>query len=166
MDTSGIQESSNSIKSAQYFNLLNWAWEQMSKDRNERVMLISDEAYLLIDPQVPQTAAFLRNVEKRCRKYEASLVVITHSVVDLLHDSIKNYGQAILDIPTYKLIFGADGENLNQIKNLFKLSEAEQELLENRKRARALFFVGSKRMDIKFDIPDYKFPFFGSSGGR
>lgn len=166
LNTYNIQSSSEAVKKAQYFNILNWAWEQLIKDKDERVMLICDEAYLLIDPDVPQTAAFLRNVEKRCRKFEASLVVISHSVIDFLHESIKNYGQALLDIPTIKLIFGADGENLNQMNKLFKLNEAQTELLESKKRANALFLIGNKKMHIKFDIPEYKFKFFGTRSGR
>lgn len=166
LNTSTIQHSSESVKKSQYFNVLSWAWEQVVKDRSEKVMLVCDEAYLLIDPQVPQTAVFLKNFEKRCRKYEGSLVVVTHSVVDLLHESIKNHGQAILDIPTYKIFFGIDGENLNQLSNIINLTQAEKEFLESKERAKALFLYGSKRMKIKFDIPNYKFNYFGKSGGR
>lgn len=166
LNTFSIQSSSEAVKRAQYFNLLNWAWEQMARDNNERVMLICDEAYLLIDPEVPQTAAFLRNVEKRCRKVEGSLVVISHSVIDFLHESVKNYGQSLLDIPTFKIIFGADGENLNQLDKLYKLNDAQKNLLESKKRANALLMVGSKRMHVKFDIPEYKFKYFGTKGGR
>jgi hypothetical protein len=39
---------------------------------------------LLVDPNVPQSLIFLRNVAKRARKYEAGLVIISHSVVDFL----------------------------------------------------------------------------------
>ena len=42
----------------------------MSKDKEEKTMLVCDEAYLLIDTQVPQSLIFLRNIAKRCRKYE------------------------------------------------------------------------------------------------
>ena len=41
-----------------------------SKNRQEKVMLVADEAYLLIDKNCLQSIAFLRNVAKRCRKYE------------------------------------------------------------------------------------------------
>lgn len=166
LNTSSIQSSSESVKKAQYFNILNWAWEKMSEDINQKVMLICDEAYLLIDPEVPQTAAFLRNVEKRCRKYEASLVIVSHSVVDFLDESIKQYGQALLDIPSMKIIFGADGKNLEEIDKLYSLTEAEKDLLEAKIRKNALFLVGNKRLHIKFDLPDYKFKYFGTRGGR
>ena len=58
-------------------------WELMSKDKEEKTMLVCDEAYLLIDPNVLQAIVFLRNVSKRCRKYECSLVIISHSIVKI-----------------------------------------------------------------------------------
>ncbi len=84
LDTHDFQNTSDSIKGTQQFILLTWCWQQMSKDRTERVLLIFNEAYLMIDPNVPQSLVFLRNVEKRSRKYEAGVAIISHSVVDFL----------------------------------------------------------------------------------
>ena len=108
LDTHSLQNAADNIKRTQYFNLLTWCWEQMSNNRGERVLLVCDEAYLMIDPQVPQSLAFLRNVEKRSRKYESALAIISHSVVDFLAPEIKMYGQALLDIPCYKILMGCD----------------------------------------------------------
>lgn len=166
LDTFDLQESSESIKRTQYFNLLTWCWEQMSKNREEKVLLICDEAYLMIDPKVPQSLVFLRNVSKRARKYEAGLVIISHSVVDFLSPEIKMYGQALLDIPCYKIIFGTDGKNLLETKELYNLTDAEEELLSSKKRGHALVTLGSKRLHINFDIPEYKFALMGKGGGR
>lgn len=166
LSTAALQNMSDKVKAAQYFNLLSWCWEQMSFDRNEKVMLIADECYLLLDPQVPQSAVFLRNVEKRSRKYEASIGVISHSVVDFLHESIRMYGQAILDLPCYKFIMGTDGKNLKETKDLYNLTESEEELLLQKKRGQALFMFGSRRLNLNIDIPEYKFQYFGSGGGR
>jgi len=166
LDTHSLQNTSENIKRTQYFNLLTWCWEQMSKDRSERVLLICDEAYLMIDPQVPQSLVFLRNVEKRARKYEAGLIIISHSVVDFLSPEIKMYGQALLDIPCIKVIMGTDGKNLQETKELYNLTEAEEELLESKKRGHALFVIGSKRLHVNFEIPEYKFDYMGKAGGR
>ncbi len=166
LDTHSLQNTSDNIKRTQYFNLLTWCWEQMSKDRNERVLLICDESYLMIDPNVPQSLVFLRNVEKRARKYEAGLIIISHSVVDFLAPEIKMYGQALLDIPCIKLLMGCDGQNLKETKELYNLTDAEAELLESKKRGHALFVIGSKRLHIYFEIPAYKFEYMGSAGGR
>ena len=89
----------------------------MSKNREERVLLICDEAYLMIDQKVPQSLVYLRNVMKRARKYEGALAIISHSIVDFLSESIKQYGQALhalflvgakrlhihFEIPDYKM---------------------------------------------------------------
>ena len=165
-DTFNLQNASDRIKKAQYFNILTYCWEIMSKDKEEKTMLVCDEAYLLIDPEVPQTLIFLRNVAKRCRKYEGSLVIISHSIVDFLDSSVKMYGQAILDMATYKILMGTDGQNLEESSELFKLSEAQAEFLYKKKRGLALFIIGSNRIFVRFDIFPIEFEYFGKGGGR
>lgn len=164
LDTHSLQNSSEKLMKTQYFNILTWAWEQMSRDRTERVMLICDEAYLMIDTRVPQSLVFLRNCAKRARKYESGLMIISHSVVDFLDPSIKMYGQALLDIPCYKILFGTDGKNLQELCELYNLTEAEKELLFAKKRGVALFCCGAKRMSVKFDL-QHKLKYI-SGGGR
>jgi hypothetical protein len=166
LDTHDLQNTSDNIKRTQYFNLLTWCWQQMSKDRNEPVLLICDEAYLMIDPNVPQSLVFLRNVEKRARKYEAGVAVVSHSIVDFLDPKIKMYGQALLDIPCFKILMGCDGMNLIETKKLYNLTDAEEELLARKKRGNALVMIGSKRLHVNFEIPEYKFKYMGKAGGR
>ena len=166
LDTYSLQSTSNNVKRAQYFLLETWSWNIMSGDRTEKVALICDEAYLMIDPEVPQSLVFLRNVAKRDRKYEAGLFIISHSVVDFLDPKIKMYGQALLDTPCYKILFGTDGQNLEETDKLYNLTEAERELLESKRRGHALFMIGSKRLHVNFEIPDYKWEYFGKAGGR
>ena len=166
MDTHALQETGDNVKRTQYFNILTYNWEQMSRDRSERVLLVCDEAYLMIDQKVPQSLVYLRNVMKRARKYEAALAIISHSLVDFLSESIRQYGQALLDIPCYKILMGTDGKNLKETAELYDLTEAEQELLLAGKRGHALFMAGAKRLHISFDIPEYKFRYMGTAGGR
>lgn len=165
-DTFNLQNASERIKKAQYFNILAYCWEIMSRDKEEKTMLVCDEAYLLIDPEVPQTMIFLRNVAKRCRKYEGSLVIISHSIVDFLDESVKMYGQAILDMATYKILMGTDGKNLEESTEIFKLSERQAEFLYKKKRGLALFIIGSNRIFVRFDIFPIEFEYFGKGGGR
>lgn len=165
-DTFNLQNASDRIKKAQYFNILTYCWEIMSKDKEEKTMLVCDEAYLLIDPEVPQSLIFLRNVSKRCRKYEGSLVIISHSIVDFLDEKVKMYGQAILDMATYKILMGTDGKNLEESIVLFKLSETQAEFLYKKKRGLAIFIIGSNRIFVRFDIFPIEFEYFGKGGGR
>lgn len=166
LDTFDLNSSSDTIKCTQYFNLLNWAWQEMSRNRNERILLICDEAYLMIDDRVPQSLVFLRNAMKRARKYEAGIVIASHGVVDFLDPKIKLYGQALLDQPCFKIMLGTDGQNLKETSNLYNLTEAETEVLASKMRGRALVMIGHDRLNINFTIPDYKFKYFGNKGGR
>lgn len=166
IDTKDLELMGDNIKKAQYYNILNWAWNEMSKDRTEKVLLFCDEAYLMIDRKVPQSLVFLRNTSKRSRKYESGIVIISHSVVDFLADEVKMYGQSLLDSPCYKFLMGSDGKNLEETVSLYKLTEAEEELLAKKKRGVSLALIGSKRVELKFEIPEYKFKYFGKAGGR
>lgn len=166
LNTYGLINNSDNVKRAQYFLLLTWCWNQMSKDRQEKVLLFCDEGYTLVDPKVPQSIGFLRNAMKRDRKYESGIVFITHSVVDLLDPSVKMYGQALIDIPCYKIMFGTDGQNLIETKNLYNLTDAEEEFLNSKERGKALCFIGSRRITATFLLPQYRLELMGSSGGR
>ncbi len=166
IDTDDLQKSSDTVKRTQYFNVLSYAWDMISHNRDERVLLISDEAYLMIDPDVPESIKFLRNASKRARKYETGIAVISHSVVDFLDPKVKMHGQALLDIPSYKILMGADGQNLMEQKELFGLTQKEEEILSQKIRGKAICIMGSKKIEVTFDIPEYRFRYFGKSGGR
>ena len=166
LDTHDLQEADDTIKRTQYFNILTWAWQQLSKNREERVLLGVDEAYLVVDPEVPQALQFLRNISKRIRKYEGGLAVITHSVIDFLDPSVRRHGQALLDNPCFKFFMGSDGKNLEELTNLMSLTEAEQEMLAKKKRGHGLLIAGSKRLHAKVELADHELQLFGSGGGK
>lgn len=166
LDISSLLEAEEKVQKSQYYNILTWAWQRASLDRNERILIVVDEAYLIVDPDIPQALVFLRNVSKRIRKYEGGLMVITHSVVDLLDDAVKRHGQAIIDNSCFKLLMGTDGKNLKETKELFKLTEQEEALLLSKQRGRGIFFAGSKRIAIKVEIPTEFIELMGTAGGR
>lgn len=165
-DTNHLQNSSDEIKRAQYFNLLTLGWQIASADRTQPVFLLYDEAHIILDPAIPQTAMILRNEAKRIRKYEGMLGVVFQSVVDALHPDIALYGQAILDNSCYKLLFGTDGKNLKETAEVFNLTEAEQNILLSSQRGKALCLIGNQHVHVEFDIPQYKLDLMGKAGGR
>ncbi|MEG2020256.1 MAG: ATP-binding protein [Oscillospiraceae bacterium] len=164
-DTCQLNNASDQVKKTQYFNILTLAWDIMSEDREQDVALVCDEAYILVDPKVPQSLMFLRNISKRGRKYKGMLAVISHSLVDFLDPAVKMYGQALLEMPTYKLFFGTDGQNLKDTTELYNLSEPEQEILQMGVRGEALAFIGNQRLKVKFELPPYKLMYMGKGGG-
>lgn len=72
-DVSALQNSSENIKRCQYLNILRFCENLAFRDRNEKVYVACDEAYLLIDKRIKESIEFLRNFCKRCRKYQARI---------------------------------------------------------------------------------------------
>ncbi len=166
LDTHDLQDSSDTIKKTQYYNILTWVWEQMSQDREERVMLICDEAYLMIDPRIPQSLIFLRNIAKRCRKYNGGIVIASQDLVDFLSPEVKMYGQPLVDLANYKLLFSIDGKGLHEIQEVFKLKQYETDVLLSGVRGRAVFIVGGKKYIVDISVPEFEFNLMGSAGGN
>lgn len=156
LDTHDIQQATEQIKKTQYFNVLTWAWEQASKNREEHCIIVCDEAYLMIDQRIPQPLIYLRNISKRGRKYGIGLMIISHSVVDFLSPAIKQYGQELLGTTGYKAFFSCDGKNLRELGELYDLKDMEMEYLLKANRGSGLVTIGSKRMKVIFDVSDEK----------
>lgn len=166
LDTKAVTSMGSRILSAQYFNVLSWCWQEMSKNKTERVMLIADECWMLIDPRCPQSLEFLRNAEKRARKYEGSVVVSTQQLVDFLDPQVKMYGQPVLDMPTIKLLFSLSGKGLEEAVEVFGLNTAQTELVGSKQRGAALMNIGAQKMKIQFSFSDERLAMFGKGGGR
>lgn len=166
MDTNQLQNSSKKLKQTQYINDLVMAWELIAQNRNQPVFLLCDEAHIILDPNIPEPAMYLRNICKRARKYEGMVAVVTQSVSDMLHERIKLEGQALVDNAAYKLLFTTDGKNLEDTASLFRLTESEQNILLGCGRGKALCLLGRQHVMVDFDLPRYRLELMGKGGGR
>ena len=157
-DISSIQNAEDNIKKAIYYNLLNFCWEQITnnKKKNENTFLVVDEAHLLLDSKIEDTSKTIKEIGKRCRKYNANLMTITHSLIDLLDNDLRKEGQAILENANYKILLGTDGKNLEESKEIFKLTEKEVDLLALKKKGSGLFIAGHLKTPINFKILNYE----------
>ncbi len=166
LDTQSVSQMSGGVLAAQYYNVLSWCWEQMSKDRTERVLLVADEAWKMVDAKCPESLKFLNNTSRRCRKYESALVIGSQSIVEFLNPEVKTYGQPVLEMPYFKIIFGLADRSLDEAKELFALNEAQYDLVSSQTRRTALFKIGSQSIKIKFELSQKRLQSFGKGGGR
>ncbi|MCM1062563.1 MAG: DUF87 domain-containing protein, partial [Eubacterium sp.] len=166
LDTKAVATIGGNVLAAQYFNILSWCWQEISKNKTERIMLIADECWSLIDPKCPQSLEFLRNAEKRARKYEGSIVVASQEITDFLDPQIKLYGQAVLDIPTIKFIFGTASKSLMELVETFNLNEEQRRILEKQQKGIALMTVGAQKTKVEFSFSEERLAMFGKGGGR
>lgn len=155
-NTSTMQKFQIQYKRAQYYNILSYAWDILSKDSKERTMLIADECHILVDPNIPQTLEYVRYISKMARKHNSSIVVVTQSIEDFLNEKIRLYGQSLLTNSTYKLFFKTDGKDLKDIVTTFKLTEQEEKLILNANVGECLFMAGIRKIYILFKLFEYE----------
>ena len=154
-NTSTMQKFQIQYKKAQYYNILSYAWDILSKDK-ERTMLVADECHILIDPNIPQTLEYLRYISKMARKHNSAICVITQSIEDFLNEKIKLYGQSLLSNATNKLFFKCDGKDLKDIVSTFNLTEQEEKMLLNAKVGECLFMCGTRKLYMIFKLFEYE----------
>jgi len=152
-NTKNMQEFQVQYKRAQYYNIMSYAWEILSKNKDERDILIADECHILIDPNIPQTLEYLRNISKRARKYNSSIIVISQSLEDWLNEKIRLYGQSLLANSTYKLFFKMDGQDLRDVVKTFSLTKKEENLIYNAKKGECLLTAGTRKIFATLKIP-------------
>lgn len=162
-DTQNLSNISSEVKAAQYFNILAFCWDIMSKDKTTPVAIIADEAHLMAQED---TMKYMRNISKRCRKYEGMLGIITQNISDMLAPRIAEFSKDLIDAPTYKFIFGMDATNLRETSNLFYLSDVERDTLIKCERGKCIAFIGSQKLKMNFVLPQYRMDLMGKAGGR
>lgn len=166
-DTSTVNSNAANIKTSLYHTVLNYCEDYLYRNKSERVILLVDEAHNIIDRRLPATVARLANIEKSVRKFESALWICSQLLIDFLDESIKKEGQALLDQPNIKLLMPVGkGRDLKELKELYNLTDAEEERLMQQQRGKGLLFIGSRRLTIDFDIPPHHFADMGTGGGR
>ncbi len=155
-NTSTMQKFQIQYKRAQYYNILSYAWDILSKDIKERTMLVADECHILVDPNIPQTLEYVRYISKMARKHNSSICVISQSIEDFLNEKIKLYGQSLLANATNKLFFKCDGKDLKDIVSTFNLTEEEEKMLLNARVGECLFMCGIRKLYMTFKLFDYE----------
>lgn len=166
IDTHSLLESSHENQVAQYYNLIRMAWAAASRDRYEPYVLAADEAQTLFDPELPQAAKLMQTISLRGRKYEVYLWLAFPILRSLMDERVRLYGQPVIDTANYRILFGSDSQNLADTVSLFRLTPAEEKMLRQRQRGKALAMIGTQRLRVDFDIPAYKLSLMGKGGGR
>ena len=166
IDTYQLHDSTAQNRAAQYYNLMRMSFTIASRDQHTPYTIVADEAQTMFDPDLPAVSTAMKNIALRIRKREGCLWLAFHSLHELLDERIRLYGQPILDAATYKILFGTDGRNLADTVSLFKLTPAEEKVLDARQRGKALALIGSQHLKVEFKIPAYKLALMGTGGGR
>ena len=167
LDIHSLVDSDDVILKTQFFNILSWCWNEISRNRDEQVILVCDESHLLIDPANPDGADFLKRCTKRCRKYNSAVWTISQNFIDYTADGLERYGQVIIDNSAYLLIMAQGQKEIEAVKNMMKLTESEIQFLTTASRGQGLFVISQDtRLPIQIHLRQEENELFGSAGGR
>ena len=167
LDIHSLVDSDECILRTQFFNILSWCWNEISKDRNEQVILVCDEAHLLIDPNNKDGIDFLKRTSKRIRKYNGSLWIISQNLIDFCSKGIERFGQVIIDNSAYILVMAQGQKEIEAVQKMMNLSESEIQFLTTASRGQGLFVISQDtRLPIQIHLRDEEKRLFGNAGGR
>ncbi len=167
LDINSLVDSDDTILKTQFFNILSWCWNEISKNRNEQVILVCDESHLLIDPNNKDGIDFLKRTSKRVRKYNGSLWTISQNLADYCSAGLERYGQVIIDNSAYLMIMAQGQKEIDSVKDMMKLSESEVQFLTTASRGQGLFVISQDtRLPIQIHLRQEEKELFGTAGGR
>ena len=167
LDIHSLVDSDDVILKSQFFNILSWCWNEISKNRDEQVILVCDEEHLLIDPNNPDGADFLKKCDKRARKYNCGVWNISQNFIDFSAVGLERYGQVIIDNSAYLLIMAQGQKEIEAVKYMMNLSESEIQFLTTASRGQGLFVISQDtRLPIQIHLRQEEKELFGTAGGR
>ena len=166
LDINSLVDSDETVLKAQFFNVLSWCWNEIAKNKG-RIILIVEEAYLLIDPNNPDIIDFLKRTVKRIRKKDGALINISQNLIDFTAPSVARYGEAILGNSGYYFLFSQSKKEATSAQKLLELSESETQFLTVAGKGETLFIASHDiKIPLKIELRDEEAKLFGNGGGR
>ena len=140
--------------------LLSWIWEKYvkknSEDRSKASMkrVIVDEAWMLLP--YPEAVDFLNTMARRARKRNVSLAIISQRFQDFYE---KPEAQAVLTSSDTKLFLAQDKSEIEELKEVFKLSQGEAGFLVTCMKGEGLLKVGADTAILQIVPTEKEFEF-------
>lgn len=167
LDINSLVDADDCILKTQFFNILSWTWNEISKNRDEEIILVIDEAYILIDKKNKDGIDFVKNTSKRIRKYNGSMIIISQNLIDFLDEEIARYGQVIIDNSTYIFTMAQGNKEITAVKDLLNLSQSEVSFLTTASKGQCLLSISQDtKIPIQVYISEFDKALFGKGGGR
>lgn len=139
----GIKNLEESLRPIAMHIILDYIWTTVKKELKKRIMIVDEAWYLM---QYPDSAAFLRGVVKRGRKYYLGVTTITQDVDDFLETP---YGKEIVTNSSIQILLKQHSAAIDKIGEVFYLSEGEKQLLLTADKGEGIFFAGQNHVAIK-----------------
>ena len=125
-----------------------WLWELVRHDGRRRHIVFDEVGALCAHRPLRD---LLVQLARRCRKYNASLVVATQNAQDLLG---TDEGSVIATNCAVVLLGGHRAAETARMELAFGLTEAQRGFLESASRGEFLLIAGDRRVAMRIEVPD------------
>jgi type IV secretory pathway VirB4 component len=145
-----VQQLEDILRPIAIYIILDFVWTKIRSELKRRIMVVDEAWYLM---QNPDSAEFLYSIAKRARKYYLGLTTITQDVSDFLD---SRYGKAIITNSSMQMLLRQHPAAIDQIAEVFYLSEGEKRLLLSAGVGEGIFFAGSNHVAIQVVASEYE----------
>ena len=138
-----IKDLEDELRPIAMYLILDFIWTRIKNDIRKRLLIVDEAWYLM---QYPDSATFMYSIAKRARKYYLGLTTITQDVQDFL---ATDYGKAIVTNSSIQILLKQSPAAIDQVSEVFYLSEGEKHLLLAADIGEGIFFAGPNHVDIR-----------------
>ncbi len=139
----GIRDLEEALRPIAMYIILDFIWNKIRRQLKRRLLVV-DEAWYLMKYQ--DSAQFLYGLAKRARKYYLGVTTITQDVQDFLN---SDYGKAIVTNSSIQILLKQHPAAIDQVADVFYLSEGEKQLLLGADVGEGIFFAGKNHVAIR-----------------
>jgi len=139
----GIRNLEESLRPVAMHIILDYIWTIVKRELKKRILVVDEAWYLM---QHDDSAAFLRGIVKRGRKYYLGVTTITQDVDDFLETP---YGKEIVTNSAIQILLKQHSAAIDKVGEIFYLSEGEKQLLLSANKGEGIFFAGQNHVAIQ-----------------
>lgn len=158
----GLLDTNKRLKDVMLFNILSYMSNELLNKGNTAAYI--DELYLFLTNMT--AIEYIRNISKRARKMESSIILASQNIEDFLIPGIKEYTKPLFSIPVHHFLFNPGQINPQDFMDALQVEPSEYELIKYPERGTCLYRCGTERYLLQVSAPEYKSALFGKAGGR
>ena len=129
------------------FIALDYCWDKVKEDRTKKKALFIDETWKLVNSD-PLAANFVLEVFKIIRGYGGSAIAATQEMDDFYALEDGKYGKGIVNNSKIRIILNLENQQIDAIKDEFKLSDSEARSISHFRRGEALLSANNNKVPI------------------
>ncbi|MCX6793754.1 MAG: DUF87 domain-containing protein [Candidatus Gottesmanbacteria bacterium] len=138
-----IRDLEDELRPIAMYLILDYVWTKIRRDVKRRILIVDEAWYMM---KYPDSGQFLNSIAKRARKYYLGLTTITQDVEDFLSVDL---GKSIIQNSSVQILLKQSSAAIDQVAQVFYLSEGEQHLLLSADIGEGLFFAGPAHAAIR-----------------